>query len=940
MPPSITQQENYLSLEGPIGIGLTILFGLCLLGLFTWSLWREKRILTPRQAALFCILRATALGIVLWLLLAPSNVTVETSTTRKEVVFFTDVSGSMQTIDTPGTSDDLRWAVSVSDSPSSSLIQSVDRATTDILLAHQQLQYADEAVKQRKPESELIETAVSAQNALSRAEGYLRSLHPRLSQSPSIRERVEKLLEKLDGPELQAFDQLCNSLQKGRTPAERGWRESFSDLQFRIAGIRHSLSELSGIIHHSEQTGISQSTLDLLKSTEDQTRLKKSVLFLNHLDSSALAALTEKADIRFATFDASASRRTGLNQLKATIDSITVADPESPLTLRGTNLSAALETLQREEDRQPLAAAFFLTDVAHNSSVESSPQEIASRLTGFPVYVVPVGSSEHKKDVILQAVSAPKVAMRNDDIVIEVNLQTYECANEVCTVKLMQDGEVIDFREVTLNSNFDSRTIRFERKVPIVGTQQYQVAVEPIQGEFTSENNFDEFEVNVTRNEIELLLADEMPRWEYRYLAQLFRRDEKVQCDELLYRPRMIATGDRESTKTLPVTLEDWNKYDVVILGDLPPEHFPVAAQESLLEYLKQRGGTLVLIAGREAMPQSYRQSILNEIVPVNPSETAPTSAGSSYAFRLTEEGREHPALMIAESDQATQIAWDFVNQFSPVQEVSSWRNPKPSAHTLISVVDRNSRNPAAEVKTNAFLCWQPVGRGRVVYLSGPETYRLRFLRGDQFHHRFWGQLLRWAIASDLMTGSEFVRIRSDKTRYLSHETARVTVQLNDAEERPVSAGQLELRVISTDYERTIPLIPSEDVPGSYFAVINRLPPGVYRAEPIGEAVTNLQQQSPSNESASASFTVQTKLPRELTEIRCDRSLAQQIAGLTGGQVLPPTAVEEILQLTNLDPIVTEMIERRPLWLEWKYLWIVFGCLQFEWIVRKWKGLS
>jgi hypothetical protein len=167
-----------------------------------------------------------------------------------------------------------------------------------------------------------------------------------------------------------------------------------------------------------------------------------------------------------------------------------------------------------------------------------------------------------------------------------------------------------------------------------------------------------------------------------------------------------------------------------------------------------------------------------------------------------------------------------------------------------------------------------------------------------------------------------------------------VTVQLNDAEERPVSAGQLELRVTSADHERTVPLIPSEDVPGNYFAEINRLPPGVYRAEPVGEAVTNLQQQSPSNEPASASFTVQTKLPRELTEIRCDRSLAQQIAGLTGGQVLPPTAVEEVLQLTNLDPIVTEMIERRPLWLEWKYLWIVFGCLQFEWIVRKWKGLS
>ena len=50
--------------------------------------------------------------------------------------------------------------------------------------------------------------------------------------------------------------------------------------------------------------------------------------------------------------------------------------------------------------------------------------------------------------------------------------------------------------------------------------------------------------------------------------------------------------------------------------------------------------------------------------------------------------------------------------------------------------------------------------------------------------------------------------------------------------------------------------------------------------------------------------------------------------------------VDEILRLTGRSPIVSERIERRPLWLEWKYLWLVFGCLQVEWIVRKWKGLS
>ncbi len=514
-------------------------------------------------------------------------------------------------------------------------------------------------------------------------------------------------MEKLDGPEWQAFDRLCNSLEKGRAPAERGWRESFSDLRFRIAGIRYGLDELVRVVAETEQSELAVESPELLAEAKQSSRLNKTLAFLSRLDSAALSSLTEKADVRYRSFDNTVTRLGGLDQLKSVFGANAPADAQSPLAVSGTNLTAALESLEQQDD-QPIAAAFVLTDSAHNAQSERTPQEAAARLGGIPVYVVPIGSPEHVKDVILQSVSAPKVAMRNDDIIIEVHLQTYDCADEICTVKLLKDGEVVDFREVTLDSNFAARTIRFEQKVPIVGQQQYQVAVDSIQGEFTTENNYDEFEVNVTRNEIKLLLADELPRWEYRYLAQLFRRDDKIQCDELLYRPRMIATGQRETSKTLPVMLEEWTHYDVVILGDLPPEHLSVAAQESLLEYLRTRGGTLVLIAGREAMPGMYRQSILNEVIPVTAASESNTPTNANYAFRLTEEGRDHPALMIGDSDRATQIAWNFVNQFSPVQEVSPWRVPKPSRARYSRSSARAARTRPPKPKRARFCAGSP----------------------------------------------------------------------------------------------------------------------------------------------------------------------------------------------------------------------------------------
>ena len=268
-----------------------------------------------------------------------------------------------------------------------------------------------------------------------------------------------------------------------------------------------------------------------------------------------------------------------------------------------------------------------------------------------------------------------------------------------------------------------------------------------------------------------------------------------------------------KSPKTLPITIDDWNQYDVVILGDLPPEHFPVAAQESLSEYLKQRGGTLILIAGSQSMPQAYGTHPLEQILPVTRAGVGSVQPSTSlgYAFRVTEEGQGHDALMIGETEEATRLAWDFVNQFSPLSEVSEWRKPLATARTLIAA-DR--RGTVDKSDTSAFLCWQPVGRGKIVYFSGAETYRLRTLRGDRFHYRLWGQLLRWAIASELSVGTESVRIQTDKSRYTLRDSIQVRVHLSADSQSNVPSQGLEARISSDDNQLTIPLSPGSIDPG------------------------------------------------------------------------------------------------------------------------------
>ncbi len=942
MPSTINTTAERFIAEGPFAPSVAIVIGILLALVFAWAIRRESHILGRPVAITFWSLRTLAAAIVLWMLLAPVKVLIDTSTTRRAVMIATDVSGSMLTVDPAGSSDDLRWVLARSKPGKFSATREADATVASIGIALRKLQSAREVLQLHGHERPLMDSVTAANVAIERAKSHvLQIVDAPAGKKPSekCQALADRLIKLFDGAEIQSFGQVVNDLKKHRTPAQKAWQEGLSDLEHRVGAIKGVAQELARTAAENDGKHLASGDAEVMSSVQNANRLDRVLKSVDLLQANTLAPLHDKADIRFGAFDQSFRLLSGPPASVKRDSDASASNPDGPATVPGTDLSNLFMSLRQESSNQQLAAVFLLSDVAHNEAAEKHPRDAAEMLAGIPVYVVPIGNTQYVRDLRLRSVFAPAVAMRNDDIVIEASVQAWHCENELCVVQLMQDGKPIDQREVLLDSGMATRTVRFERHVATLGREQYRVSIKPIEGELTTDNNDQDFEVNVTRNEIKMLLADEFPRWEYRYLTQLFRRDTKVEVDELLFHPRMIATGRREENKSLPTTVDEWDHYDLVLLGDLPTEHFSVASQESLVEYMKQRGGTVVVIAGAESMPQKFNEQPLGEIIPVEQVDSNSPANAQGFVFHMTDEGRDHPAVNIGETEEENRDAWNLINHYSSLSTLSAWRRPKAAARTLIAAVPRDSSDPTTDAKNNAFLCWQPIGRGRIVYLSGPESYRLRFLRGDRLHYRFWGQLLRWAIAADLATGTKYVKVRTDKSRYGVRDTIQITVRLADGSGEPIIADGVAVKIHGSGEERVVALSADLGVPGEYRGEVRSLPAGDYRIEPIGAAVEKLQQED-SQEPASTSLTVQQEVAAEMADTRCDRALAQQIADATGGQVIPPTAIEEILALTNLEPIVSEKIQQKPLWVQWKYLWIVFGCLQFEWIIRRRLGLS
>ncbi len=925
-----TETIEKFAFEGPLTVTHAVLLGLALAALFGWTLWREGRLTRRWLTPVFWLMRAVVLGVVIWMLLGPTHVTIKQHTTPRTIALFADNSGSMEVVDAPRPLEDWRWSLARRESGALHPLQACDRARIAAAAAEQHLREALELL-QRGMQDEAAGRAVSASGrCIQRLDDYMDSLRdvPAGTRFTAVINELTDNLTRLTG-ELQT---LAEKLQSSQLVLEEDTAKMYAllnQLERLSSGAERLsvLAEQEGDAFFNAQSNVpSQSELAF-------SRGDKVMQLLSTAEKSWLSELSQTVRIRrYLISDAVNS----IPDAKWEMDD--TADEADDPALRITNLTAGLEQLSRDAAAEDVAAAVIFSDGRHNAVDARHPRDVAAGLGRLPVHVVPLGMSDVLRDVIVHHVDAPPAVAKDDLISIDAIITAYKCAGETLDVELLYEDRVIDQRQIEVDSERADHRVSFSKMADRFGRHPFRLRVKPLAEETNNDNNYATFDVETIEDSIRVLLADNLPRWEFRYLSNLFTRDESLEYEQLLFAPEISGTGRLQRLPEFPRKVDEWAYYRMVILGDVTPRQLDRDSQEALREYVTRQGGTLVIIAGQEAMPHAFRGEPLEDLVPVE--QTSDIIDGKTgFHLQLTAEGKMADALQIGEDAFNADRIWQEMSQSLPVYSLSEYSRPKPTSHTLIRAVAADGGRPADT--GHAFLCWQMVGRGRVVYLSAPTTYQLRIRNGDRYHHQFWGQLIRWAIARDLATGSKTVRIRADKSTYTAGEGVEAIVQLRTLDGSPVTGAELEARAFQNDkVAASVPLAADPNIPGRYLGHFEGLAVGSYDLSVLGEAVDSLLNAEKVDGPIKTSVSVDPTLSTEMADTRSDRPLLAQIAELTGGYVVPPTAVSEVLQTVNLAPHVTEETSRQSLWNTWWCFWLVFLCLAAEWTIRKMSGLS
>lgn len=598
---------------------------------------------------------------------------------------------------------------------------------------------------------------------------------------------------------------------------------------------------------------------------------------------------------------------------------------------RETAPGTALREVLNQERGRPVAGVVMFTDGIRNAGPD--PAEIAglARDAGIPIHVVGLGTAA-PRDLQVVEITAPDAAFARDEVAVTARLRARGLAGQTVRVALRLDGTVVDERDVRLDEDGEV-TAALKTTPERPGDAELAVEVPARPDEILAENNRASRRLRVLDDRIRVLLIEQSPRWEYRYLQALLLRDRRVDLKCLLFDgdPAIARTPESPYLEAFPPRREDLFGFDLIVFGDVDPRNFTPSQLELVAEFVSRSGGSLLMLAGRRFSPWSYRDTPLDRLLPVEfdrPSlgNPATTLYDRPLKLVLTPEGKTSPLLRLADDPEEHLRRWEAL---APVFWVAPVSRAKPAAQVLVV----QTTGPDERLPRIPVIALQQYGVGQTMFVGTDNTWRWRRNEGEQFHISFWGRVVQRLAINHLLSGNRRTQIALDRTVALPGERVGVTARLFNTAFEPLTEATVRGRL---EREGQPPSPPGSPASAPTEVTLRAVPdqPGVYRgdfsAPAPGRHRLTLGEEVP----AIADFTVENRIV-EAGETALQIAPLQDLATSTGGAFFRE---EDLHRLPDTVRGRAQRVTSRlsvELWSSPIYYLVILVLLALEWTLRK-----
>ncbi|MEI8373217.1 MAG: VWA domain-containing protein [Planctomycetota bacterium] len=601
-------------------------------------------------------------------------------------------------------------------------------------------------------------------------------------------------------------------------------------------------------------------------------------------------------------------------------------------------LGSAIDEAVEQSGNTPNSTVVILTDGASNGGADPTDAAWRLRRRGIRLVTVGVGLPE-PDDTSIRNLIVPDVVFANDIVPLRVQCSAsgYEKRSTTLLVKL--DGAEVARKTVTFSGQ--SRLEELPFKAGRGGIKTLEVELVPLPGEATTKNNALRRSLRVLDEKIKVLYIEGTPRWEYRYIRAVLKRDPRIDVQFINTEgDKDLARASKEHLGRFPEKEAQAFRYDLVILGDVRANTF-TPTQLSLMEQLvRERGGSLILLAGPKHAPAEYLDTPIAAMLPVRFEQEKWEEIGDDVYPVLTPEGRRSTVMALERAEARTQALWSNVK---PLNWVPPLLAPKPGAQVLAELSDTAQR-------THGFplIAWQRYGAGKCMFVGTDQLWRLRARTSDKYHLKFWGQAIQFLTLSRLLGDNQRLRLQTGQEEYALGEPVEMFANvLSDLyEPRTTPAFTVHVAPSSGGEPQSVALRAMPGQLGMYQGFFTPTVPGRYRlsASAEDEAPTSAGATPPSRVlgaglPAAVEFDVRP-VTAEQIDTSMHRDMLTRAAEITGGEYLSLRELPLLPDTIQGQPQVATFTKDVELWDNWLVPLVFVGFVALEWGWRRKRNLA
>jgi Aerotolerance regulator N-terminal/von Willebrand factor type A domain len=613
-----------------------------------------------------------------------------------------------------------------------------------------------------------------------------------------------------------------------------------------------------------------------------------------------------------------------------------------------------------------LSAVIMFTDGVTTRD-EDLPQaaKYAARM-GVPLYFVGVGDAHEVRDIYLHDLQAEDSVYVNDKMIFELKVTGKGYKNLTVPVTLREKikgkgkGEVLDTQMVQLDPTGKPVKVRLQHQPKEPGEKTYVIETPVQKDEVEEDNNRLEKAVSVRESKlIKVLYVEGYRRYEYHYLKTLLERESNRIKGNKTVELRVVlldadpgyALSDRTALPEFP-TRKELDAYDVVILGDVDPRGSAKMKEEQfkdLADFVRERGGGLLMVAGERFSPLAYRNSPLKDVMPVDvvveEKDIADAPRQDGYRLEMTPGGRLHPIFRFSPEEKENNELWDHL------REMYWWSEgyvPKRAAevlavHPTVKRADRKGADredkEGTVVDKHPLVVQQFVGSGRTMFFGFSESWRWGFREDQVRYNQFWIQTVRYLARSRLGR----IDLKLDRqTNYREGEPIKLTVRFPD--DAPPPGNDTEVKVIM---ERKTPAKDGKPASTTTSPII------LARVEGSRSAFEHIETQTPEGEYSFKLFKpsvlpdppkAECKVvapPGEMYGLRMNQPDMEAAAAESHGKFYTLATADKLWQELQVANRITVSSSGPPTkaWNNVGFYLVALLLLTTEWLLRKQKNL-